>query len=114
MTQRNPLRRLATSTVRLLHPSWDAPQQVARPDLFEDAATIALLNLRAEGMSAPRVNRDSTPWWQAPPPWPWHHCRAQTAELDATDEFVFRCPCGAIHGEPPHDLWVGRNGSRRH
>jgi hypothetical protein len=103
------VRRCAATVASALWPPFRQPQQAARPDLFEDAAPIALLNMQAKGANRLVVHRDSTPWSQAARPWPGHRCRTQTVALIGESTFVYRCACGATRGEPPRDLWVDRN-----
>jgi hypothetical protein len=53
------------------------------------------------------VHVDGIPWYEAPLPWRWHLCKAQTYGSTRIFFSVERCACGAIRLNKRY--WVDKN-----
>jgi len=65
---------------------------------------------RRENLPGPLVHRDDVPWSEAPRPFVFHRCFAQTqGVIDGT--MIRRCPCGGI--SISFGPWMERNSRRK-
>jgi len=69
---------------------------------WDDAPSDPLFTDRGDGI----YHYLNVPWWNAPIPRRWHHCKAQSWSL-LDSGFFERCACGAVRID--HRVWIDRN-----